>query len=181
MTGSDQAKNPVALEDLSLEEFLAHAHAIETEAWERYEDLADQMAVHNNPKVADLFRRLGDFERRHAQKIEASMQTLDIPRIAPWDFNWTGTESPEAIDFTEAHYRMTPYHALRLALVSEQRAYAFFSKLAQSATEEAVRKLAGEYAREELRHVQMVGELLAQQPEPAKDWADDMDPAMIVE
>ena len=46
--------------------FLAHAIALEVEAAERYEELADVMEVHNNPEVAALFRQMSEFSRRHA-------------------------------------------------------------------------------------------------------------------
>ena len=42
----DTDKGPGAIADLP--ELLAHAHAIEQEAFERYADLADQMETHNN-------------------------------------------------------------------------------------------------------------------------------------
>lgn len=178
MTGAPGDKQPgAALADLSLEEFLAHAHAIEMDAWERYEDLADQMEVHHNPEVAALFRRLGEYERRHATEIEKHMAGMDIPHLAPWEFAWSGLESPEAIDQQEVHYRMKPYHALRLALACEERAHRFFDTQARQTSDEKVRKLAREYAEEELRHVDMVKGLLAKQQIPAEDWAEDWDPA----
>ena len=39
----------------TLDELLAHAHELEREAVERYEELADQMEVHNQPELAKLF------------------------------------------------------------------------------------------------------------------------------
>ena len=173
----DDKQSPAAVADLSLEEFLAHAHAIEMDAWERYQDIADQMEVHHNLEVAALFRRLGEYERRHATEIEKRMAGMDIPHLAPWEFAWNGLESPETADQQEVHYRMKPYHALRLALGCEQRAYRFFDTQARQASDEQVRELAREYADEELRHVDMVKGLLAKQPVPAEDWAEDWDPA----
>ena len=40
-----------------LPHFLAHAHAMEVEAAERYRLFAGQMKVYNNPEIADLFAR----------------------------------------------------------------------------------------------------------------------------
>ena len=48
----------------STEELLAYSMAIETEAVERYNDLADQMEMHHNYDVADLFRKLAEIEGR---------------------------------------------------------------------------------------------------------------------
>jgi len=44
-------------------ELMAQAHALETEAVERYGELADVLAEHNNPEVAAMFRRLASQER----------------------------------------------------------------------------------------------------------------------
>jgi hypothetical protein len=44
----------------TLEDLLAHARDMEAEAAERYDDLADQMEVHNNHEVARLFRKLAE-------------------------------------------------------------------------------------------------------------------------
>ena len=49
----------------SLPELLAHALAMETEAAERYEELADQMETHCKAAVAKIFRRLEKEEKAH--------------------------------------------------------------------------------------------------------------------
>lgn len=162
--------------DLSLEDFLAHAYVIELEAWERYRDLADQMTVHNNPEVAELFDQLGEFEHKHSQEILARMETDDHTRIKPWEFVWAGPESPESIDFSDIHYRMTAFHALRLALAGEERAHQFFRDLSLISVTPKVRELAAEFAEDEQMHIEMVQTFLAKQPLPGEDWDDDPDP-----
>lgn len=158
--------------------FLAHAHAIETEAAERYELLADQMDVHNNPEVAELFRKLARIEAKHAAEIEtrARSEGIELPRLSPWEFDWGDWEPPESAGIDAAHYRMTPYHALTLALRSEERARDFFQQAAASAANNAVRTLAGEFAEDEARHVALMRDWLAGYPEPAPDWDEDPDP-----
>ena len=42
----------------TVEEFMAHAWAMEAEAAERYEELAEQMLAHHNGEVAALFTKL---------------------------------------------------------------------------------------------------------------------------
>jgi len=56
-------------------ELLAHAKAMESEALERYLELAEQMEVHHNPEVAELFRKMARVERKHVEKI---LQPLDL-------------------------------------------------------------------------------------------------------
>ena len=71
---------------------------------------------------------------------------------------------------------MQPWHALQLALAAEQRAEAFFARLAQVATDDAVKRAALELQDEEREHVELVRAWLKKVPEPDADWAIDPDP-----
>jgi rubrerythrin len=165
----------------SLPDLLSHALAIETEAVERYTMLADQMEVHNNPELVAIFRKLAHVEGLHAKEIEERAAGLDMPDLKPWEYEWGSGESPEASDPTEAHYLMTPHHALQMALAAEQRAFAFFNELVGKVEDAEVRQLAEEFAEEEREHVALVEELLERYPQPAADWDDDPDPPMLQE
>lgn len=157
--------------------FLAHALAIETEAAERYRDLAEQMRAHHNDVVADLFSTLAAMEEAHATELrQAAAAHGPLPRLAPWDYAWVDPESPEAVPFDAAHYLMTPYHALQLALTNERRARAFFEAEAASATDDALRRMALAMAAEEAVHIDHVERELARHPVPAADWDLDLDP-----
>lgn len=50
-------------------EFFAQALAIEIEASERYDELADQMETHNNHTIADIFRKMARIEGLHRDEI----------------------------------------------------------------------------------------------------------------
>jgi len=65
---------------------------------------------------------------------------------------------------------MRPYHALKIALRSEQRARAFFEEIAACEVGPDIRALAEEMAGEERAHVRWVEEALAHQPAPYPDW-----------
>ena len=160
----------------SLAELLAHAHAIETDALERYRMLADQMEVHNNRVLAEVFRELAGHEEKHAAEILAQAGDIELPALKPSEFKWPGMESPEAADLDEAHYRMTPWHALQMALRAEQRAFAFFDHMVETAAEPEMKKWAEEFREEEAEHVELVERLLAKYPEPDAGWQDDPDP-----
>ena len=167
----------------SREVLLAHAMAIETEAVDRYEELADQMDVHNNPEVAAFFRKMAEIEGKHVLNVENLCGDTELPHIAPWDLAWSNDESPEAPKHNdEVHYLMTPYHAIELAIQGEQRAADFFRCVADSVTAPAdVRALAGELAADELEHVRLLREWLARHPEPDAGWHEDPDPPMLQE
>ena len=47
----------------SLDTFLAYSIALEEEAADRHDELADMLDVHNNPGVAATFRTLAHYSR----------------------------------------------------------------------------------------------------------------------
>ena len=49
-------------------DFMARAYTMELEAVERYAQFAEQMDVHNNREVAELFRKLSAIEALHAKR-----------------------------------------------------------------------------------------------------------------
>lgn len=166
----------------SVPELLAHAYQIEIDALERYHMLADQMEVHNNPELADLFRKLAGHEERHAKEILARAGEMTLPTIAMSAFKWgEAAEGPETAAIDEAHYLMTPWHALQMALAAEKRAHGFFSRLADAPPNAAMKRWAEEFREEEAEHVRYVEALLQKYPEPPADWADDMDPPVYPE
>ncbi len=158
----------------SVTELVAIAHRVEMDAVERYQLLADQMETHNNVELTRMFLDLARAERLHAEEISrlAIERGIDAPvdPIGPWR-----GDSPEAIDLGEAHYRMTPYDALRLALAGEQRALAFYGELAATHADSAVRKLAGALADEEQEHVDLCHRLLHRYPPVVTDRDADPD------
>jgi rubrerythrin len=159
----------------SLDEFMAQAYAMELEAQQRYEDLADAMEMHNNREVADLFRKMAVIEGKHAAQIMAEMGWKQPPPFAAAPA-WQGFESAESVSIDDVHYLMRPWHALQLALAAEKRAESFFSELAMSAQAEPIRKAAIEMRDEEREHVELVEAWLAKVPQPEQDWAIDPDP-----
>lgn len=165
----------------SVAELLAHSLAMETEAAERYTELADQMEVHNNPEVAQLFRKLAEIEGKHVAQVESMSKGVELPHIPPWDYQWQGTESPEAPQDAEVHYLMTPYHAVELVLCSERRAASFFWQIAKSDAPKEVQEMARELAQEEEEHVNLLREWLSRYPAPSDDWDDDLDPPNVQE
>lgn len=160
----------------SIADLLAHAHAIEAEAHERYLDLADQLEVHHNYEVAELFRKMAKVELQHVQKILELAGGTPLPERSPWSYSWSGAEPPETVGLEEIHYLMTPHHALCLALGAERNALTFYESVLETGGDEDMVALARELATEEREHVALVEAWLAKYPEPASDWAEDPDP-----
>ncbi len=177
MTADDRQGETVGgLDDLP--EFLVHAIALEEDAAQRYDELADAMMVHNNTEVAELFRRMAGFSRLHARDVKDKASGHNLPDLAPWDLRWPNAEEPpETAAQDESHYRMTAWHAVRQALVSERQGYDYYRLVADRASEPRVATLAAEMAEEEAGHVRTLEEWLERLPEPPADWAEDDDPA----
>ena len=163
---------------LSLAELYAVAYEIEAAAVERYELLAAQMQAHNNADLVVIFLDLARAEGIHRDEIRrlAEEAGVDVLAHAPRVAKWPQGESPEEVDAGAAHYLMTPWHALQLALGGEQRALEFFSSVAASAKDAKVRRLAEEFMEEEAEHVNLVHRLMRRQPAPPDAWAADPDP-----
>jgi len=174
---SSPDKSAAALPQLTLEEFMAQAWAMEREAVERYTEFADMLEVANNREVADLFRTMAGYEAKHAEQILAEMGWTEAPPPPPGLLHtMPGMEAPEAMPMDEVHYLMQPWHALQLALAAEKRAQAFFALLARMAGSEPVRRAALELQAEEGEHVALVQAWLEKVPQPDQDWAVDPDP-----
>ncbi|MCP5368980.1 MAG: ferritin family protein [Hyphomicrobiales bacterium] len=165
----------------TVEEFLAHACAMESEVAERYEEMADSMAIHNNIEVADLLRRLSHEGQKHAAEIHARAEGKDLPRIAPWDFKWGDGEPPETPTMEDVHYLMTPYHALDMARKFESAAHDFYAAVADQSEDPEICRLAREFAEEEAGHVKLLNEWISRYPEPDEGWDYDPDPPTMPE
>lgn len=163
----------------TVEDFMGYACAMEVEAAERYEELAELMVAHNNREVAGLFARLARIEGRHRDQILARMGWTAAP--AAWAYAWETPEAPETTDPGDLHYLMTAHHALRLAEHNERRAVAFFEGFAGARVPADVRAAALEMAEEEREHVRLIGEWLAKVPPPAPGWDADPDPPNAVD
>jgi len=160
-------------------DFLARAWAMEVEAAERYATFADAMEAHNNPEVAELFRKLARIEQLHADQLLEEDLARRRPALPPAGIRWENGEGPETASQDELHYRMQPYHALQIALECEKRANKFFADFASSATDAKVRKAAHEMAAEEAEHVGLIEDWLKRVPPPEEDWMHDPDPPVV--
>jgi rubrerythrin len=165
----------------TIEELMAQALAMEREAVARYTELAEMMETHNNLEVAELFRKMAEYEGHHVAQILADMGWADDAVAARQAGAWAMPEGPESVPIDEMHYLMHPWHALQLALAAERRAVNFFDALVRTTTSDAIRSAAEEMRAEEVEHVALVEAWLAKVPKPDADWAVDPDPPRYVD
>lgn len=170
-----RAAKPARAPSAAYADFMVQAYAMENDARDRYTEFADQMEVHNNLDVARLFRKLARIEGLHADTIVREMGWSKPPaRTEAW--MWRHSEAPESAAPGDLHYLMQPYHALELALESEQRAVSFFSGMTRSTAPAEVKRIAREMAAEEREHVRLIREWMKKFPKPERGWDRDLDP-----
>ncbi len=165
----------------TLADLFGAAYQIEVDAVERYTLLAEQMETHNNPDLVKVFRDLARAEGIHAEEIRRQAGDIDVVEHGRRAGRWKKGESPEQADLAAAHYLMTPWHALQMALDGEKRALAFFTNIVETAKDAQIKKMAAEFVEEEAEHVNLVHRLLRKYPEPAQSWAEDPDPPISQE
>ena len=164
----------------TIPEFLAHALELEYESAERYRELAGNLAVHNNPEIAELFDYLSRMSDLHAQEVEARAQGIVLPQIPPWDFKWAAGGSPEANaaeQDDDLNYLMTPIQALH----NEIRGRDFYAQVAAGSPDAEVRQLAAEMVEEENEHAALLEEKLAKMDPTRAEPVEDLDPPNMPE
>lgn len=142
----------------SLDELFALAHAMEEEASTRYAELAAEMHRQDKPELAAVFEHLSRAEREHVDAVTRWSQSRLGHKPDPALVRW---QAPETFDSATAaeiatSQLMTPYRALSMATVNEERAFAFWSYIAAFSEDAAVKAAAETMAREELGHVAAV-------------------------
>lgn len=162
-----------------LEEFLAHSVELESEARERYLELAQAMAEHHNTEVAEFFARMAEESRLHLAEVSELAEGMSLPEHKPWEFDWPEAESPETASYEAVHYRMSLRQAMLLALENERAAEKYYGSFAESSPDEETRKLAARFAAEEASHAaQLVVKIGKLPQESTSQLEEDDDPNM---
>lgn len=165
----------------TVQELVAYTCAMELEAANHYQELADQMEVHNNPEVAELFRKFSDLSNQLKEHYISSSKGVELPHVVPWDYRFECIELLRADNTNDVHYLMTPYHAVELALRCKNRLVEFFANLSETHSDEATRHMAKDFKEEQAKHVSILEQWLAEYPEPDENWREDQDPPTLQE
>ena len=163
----------------TLAQFLAHAIALEDEAAQRYEELADMMDAHNNGDTATVFKEMSRFSTMHGNEIRERAKGVTLPKLMSWQYRWK--TPPEVGGDDGVSYLMTPYHALLYARENEIRGMEFYRQAANESKDAEVQRLGREFADEESEHVVSLDKWIERTPRPKADWAQDAEPAQSVD
>lgn len=160
---------------LNLRDTLDLAIAIEEEAKERYDEFAEQLEAHRTPEVAKFFRFMSDNEVKHAEVL--ATQRNELFGNEPSTADTSMLYDIEAPDYDGARAFMSINDALEVALNAEIKAYDFYHEALPSVSEEEIVKLFTRLRDEEVRHQEMIKEIMAKVPDmdafdPA-DFADE--------
>lgn len=158
---------PISMID-SVDDFYAHACAMEREAAERYSEFADYFADHGEQRISALCHALAVLEDAHRQRLR-SRAGGDEPAL-PTEDRWLYTGAPETAAHEFVFRVANPRQMLEIALAGERRAKNYFDRVAAESPDPAVRRLASALAGEELEHVHWVEEALARAADPEIDW-----------
>jgi rubrerythrin len=139
------------VDDVNL--FLAHAIQLERDAARRFEDLASSMQTIGNRELERLFRKLGEFSRRHLQEAMARGGFRELPVLAPGQFEWPEGVSPEAAGWRGVDSALDTLAALELALAGERSGCAYYQAIANGTRDHEVALMARSFALEEAQHV----------------------------
>jgi rubrerythrin len=129
---------------------------MEREAAERYAQLAVEAERRTLPSLAGVFRRLEGVEREHLSRVSGSKDVVEDGPEGELAFAWTlGYAGPEETPRTPVEDLdvLTPWGVLDLALINEERAFAFYARVAAKTSDPDARALAETLAAEELEHV----------------------------
>lgn len=163
----------------ALAEFLAHSLELESEARERYTEMADALAAHRNLEVAEFFQRMAAEAQEHLTEVHELSQGTKLPQLNAWDFDWPEAEPPETVSYEAIHYRMSLREAIALALAHERAAETYYRNFADNSTDSETVRIAGMFAEVESSHVAELQRLLSQQPMDATcSREEDEDPHM---
>ena len=167
----------MAAEDAKKElaNFLAHSVELESEARERYQELADSMTQHHNAQVAEFFMRMAREAELHLAEVEELTAGLVLPELKAWEFSWPGAEPPETASYEAMHYRMSLQQAVVLALQHERAAHAYYLQVAQSAVNDETVRIASRFAQEESSHAAELESMLPGLPENGASLREEDD------
>lgn len=129
------------------------AGAIESESVRRYAMLAQEMERRGEHETAATFRAMREMEEHHQDAVERWAERHHETVPPAQDFAWSlPPEIAASWNEVQRSSLLTPYRALAIAVVNEERAFALYAYIAARATDPKVAREAEMMAREELSH-----------------------------
>ena len=164
--------------DLSLQETLDLAVAVEEEARERYLEFVDQMKRHHTPEAAEFFDMIATSERTHAERVRK--RRIEMFGDSPVTVDRSLVYEIEAPGYDRVRAFMTVHQALEVALESERKAFRFYDRALDVVEDLEVRRMFDDLREQEVRHEQLIIEFKQRLPEEddaePEDYVDEPQP-----
>lgn len=138
----------------SLDEFLNYAVQVEHDAAQHFATLANAMEACGNAAVAELFGQLGHYSQMHLDEAKSKASRHDVAPELPPHTAWPDLHTPERTALWAGDPALSQLDALKAALQGERRGYEFYYAVAETTKDKAIRKVAKEFVREEIEHVE---------------------------
>ncbi len=145
----------------TVEIFLSLSILLEYESADRLRELAKFMLNHQATELSELLETLAKYSDQHASEIHELSEGKVLPELATLDLSWEGLEGPETTAYESVNPQMTVEDMLQLALRNEIKGQDFYIDISLNSPDDAVRKLAAEFANEEKEHVVMLEKWIA--------------------
>jgi rubrerythrin len=161
------------LSKLNLMDALDLASLIEFEAKKRYTEFAESLGSRGVDDAGAVFRSMAVNETKHCEEIAERRLALfgDKPAKVKLDDIF----DVEAPDVGDVRWNMSAFKAYRLALFSEQKAFAFYDEALDYVDHPDVKALFEELRDEEAEHVGMLVKIIANLPPSAEIELEDED------
>ena len=158
---------------LTLMDALDLASLIEVEASRRYTQFAEQLGSRASDDAGSVFASMAVNENKHCEQLAERRLALfgEKPPTVRLD-DIFDVEAPEVGD---VRWNMSAFKAYRLALHSEQKAFAFYDEALEYVTQPDVKALFEELREEEAEHVRMLVKIIANLPPSAEVELEDED------
>jgi rubrerythrin len=156
--------------DCKLEEFVAHALAIEFEAARTLREMQAAFQDRGEDELARLCEKLAGLEQEHFERLEARSRGLALPAVDFRLYGWLEAHDADCCPRDMVFHIASPRMLLEIALKAEQRAVDMFGRAASHLKDAGVRELAAQLAEEEGEHVRWVLDALSRTPRDGTDW-----------
>ncbi len=156
--------------DCTLEEFIAHALAVEFEAARTLRDLRSAFHDRGEDELASLCEKLASLEQEHYERLEARSRGLVLPPVDLKLYAWLESHDADCCPRDMVFHVASARSLLEIALKAEQRAVDMFERAAKQLEDSGVRELARQLAQDEVEHVRWVRDALARTPREFTDW-----------
>ena len=149
------------------------AALIELEAFKRYTLFAEQLGTRATDDAGAVFASMAVNENKHCE--ELATRRFALFGDAPPNVKLDDIFDVEAPDVTAPSWHMSQLRAYQVALMSEEKAFAFYDQAIRWGTQPDVKALFEELRQEEAEHVGMLRDIIAKLPPSAAIGLEDLD------